>query len=359
MTESLELCPGTYVLTDQLMVGDGGLGAETELGLHAGVTLLGDAGSFVSVQRGSRVVAEGNSAQPVVFTSARPAAERAPGDWGGLVLNGRATINVPGGEAAGEAGTGAYGGSDDEDSSGVLRHVRVEFAGFAVDDENELNGIAFQGVGRGTVVDHVAVHQSSDDGIEFFGGTVSVSHVTISGSGDDSLDWTQGWRGSADTVTVLQPVVGSPEAGQHGIEADGQGEDPTAQPFSNPTLSHLTIVGRGAAGSIGALLRAGTRATLVDTVISGFPVCLAVDGEDSTAAALAGEMVLDNVTLNCDAPALDGDLGAQALLARPGVFVIGSLPPPVPDRGTGARQVSRRVPDAAPDRAGPRPACPR
>lgn len=330
MTEGLELCPGTYVLTDQLLVGDGSVGdagAGTELGLHAGVTILGNEGTFISVQRGSRLVAEGSSAQPVVFTSAQPEAERAAGDWGGLVLNGRATINVAGGEAVGEAGTGTYGGDDDEDSSGVLRFVRVEFAGFAVDEENELNGIAFQGVGRGTIVDHVAVHQTTDDGVEFFGGTVGVNHVTISGAGDDSIDWTQGWRGTADTVTVLQSVAGSAAAGQHGIEADGQGEDPTAQPFSSPTLRNLTLVGGGAAGSFGALLRLGTRATLVDSVISGFPVCLAVDGDESTAAALDGEIVLNNVTLNCDVPALETDVGAQALLAQPGVFVIGSVPP--------------------------------
>jgi hypothetical protein len=110
----------------------------------------------------------------------------------------------------------------------------------------------------------------------------------------------------------------------------GQEADPAAQPFSNPTLRNLTLQGGGIAGSFGALLRRGTRATLVDSVISGFPVCLAVDGSDSTAAALNGEIVLDNVTLNCDAPAREADIGAQALLSQPGVFVIGTVPPGAP-----------------------------
>jgi hypothetical protein len=321
ITESLELCAGTYVVSDQLLIGDGAAGdagAGTELGLHAGVTLLGEAGSFVSVQRGSKLVAEGRADLPVVFTSARPEAERAPGDWGGLVLNGRATINVAGGEAAGEGGTGSYGGADDADSSGVLRFVQIEFAGFAVDAENELNGIAFQGVGSGTVVDNVSVSQSGDDGVEFFGGTVNVSNVVLAGNADDSIDWTQGWRGTADTVNVIQ-VAG---VGQHGIEADGNADDPTAQPFSNPTLRNVTLQGAGNAGSFGALLRRGTRATIIDSTISGFPVCLVVDGADSTAAAVNGEMLLQNVTLACDVAANAEDVGAQALLAQPGVAVV-------------------------------------
>lgn len=324
ITENLELCAGDYVISDQLLIGDGA--GATELGLHAGVTLAGDAGTFVAVQRGSALVAEGRAELPVVFTSSAPEAERTAGAWGGLVLNGRATLNVLGGEAEGEGGTGTYGGTDDADSSGVLRFVRVEFAGFAVDAENELNGIAFQGVGSGTVVDNVTVTDSGDDGVEFFGGTVNVSNLTLAAIGDDAIDWTFGWRGALDTVSVSQVAL----VGQHGIEADGNADDPAAEPFSNPTLRNVTLVGAGNAGSIGALFRRGTRATLIDSTISGFPVCLSVDGADSTAAAQNGEIVLEGVTLACDVAARADDLGAQALLAQPGVIVVA---PSAPDAG--------------------------
>lgn len=322
MTESLELCAGTYVLADRLLVGDGE--AATELALHPGVTLLGEADTFLAIQRGARLHAEGSATRPIVLTSARPMGERAPSDWGGLVLNGRATLNTASGEGEGEGGTGTYGGSDDDDSSGILRYVRVEYAGFAIDAENELNGIAFQGVGRGTIVDHITVHRSGDDGIEFFGGTVQVKNVVLTGNEDDSIDWTEGFRGTIDTATVVQALAGLEPVAGHGIEADGSSGDPAAEPLAQPILRNVTLLGAGIPGSLGALFRRGTRVTLIDSVISGFPVCLAVDGEESTAAALAGEVVLENVTLDCEVAAADDDAGAQALLAAGGVVVTGA-----------------------------------
>ena len=109
--------------------------------------------------------------------SARGLRDRA--DWGGLIINGNAPINVPGGEAIGEGDTGRYGGTNPDDSSGVLRYVRVEYAGTEFSPDNELNGIAFQGVGRGTQVEFVQVHFNQDDGIEFFGGTVDVKYAVV------------------------------------------------------------------------------------------------------------------------------------------------------------------------------------
>jgi hypothetical protein len=323
ISESLTLCAGDYLLTDQISVGVDG-GEETALTLSAGVTVLADDATFLSVQRGSKLLAAGTSAQPVVLTSAQPEDLRAAGDWGGLVLNGFATLNVAGGVAEGEAGTGVYGGTNDTDSSGSIQYLRVEYGGAAVDEDNELNGIAFQGVGSGTFVDHVHVHENGDDGVEFFGGTVNVSNLLLTGNHDDSIDWTQGYRGTIDTVTVIQ----GPDADK-GIEADGLSADPTALPLSDPTLRNVVLIGSGLEGSTGALFRVGTRVTLIDATISNFATCMSINGEDSTTAALNGELVMDNVVFNCPIAADPADLGAQALLASGGIRSLVAAAPAV------------------------------
>lgn len=129
-----------------------------------------------------------------MFTSDQFEGERDRGDWGGLIVNSRAPINT-GTTAFGEGDTGEYGGTDPEDNSGILCYVRVEFAGIEFSPDNELNGIAFQGVGSGTVVDYVQVHFNQDDGIEFFGGTVNAKHLYCTGIRDDSFDRTDDWVG--------------------------------------------------------------------------------------------------------------------------------------------------------------------
>ena len=104
----------------------------------------------------------------------------------------------------GEANSGLFGGDDPTDSSGSLKYMVVKYAGSNVDPENQLNGIAFQGVGSGTEVDYVQVHNNLDDGIEFFGGNVSARHVVLTGNADDSLDWTDGWQGSIQFLLINQ-----------------------------------------------------------------------------------------------------------------------------------------------------------
>ena len=135
--------------------------------------------------------------------------------------------------------TGEYGGTDPEDSSGILRYVRVEFAGIEFSPDNELNGIAFQGVGSGTVVDYVQVHFNQDDGIEFFGGTVNAKHLYCTGIRDDSFDWTDGWTGKGQFWVAQQRG----DDADNGFEADNNGDDNEANPRSNPTIYNVTLVG--------------------------------------------------------------------------------------------------------------------
>ena len=190
-----------YVLRGAVFVRSG-----STLNIEAGTRVIGESGSVgtLIVERGGRLNAIGTATAPIVFTSDQPIGQRGRGDWGGLIINGRAPLNFGSGEAAGEGDTGVYGGTDPNDNSGILRYVRVEFGGIEFSPDNELNGIAFQAVGRGTQVDHVQSHLSRDDAMEWFGGTVDGKYLVMSGAADDSLDWTFGWSGRVQFVAILQ-----------------------------------------------------------------------------------------------------------------------------------------------------------
>ncbi|MDP2053761.1 MAG: T9SS C-terminal target domain-containing protein, partial [Acidobacteriota bacterium] len=150
-----------YVLRGAVFVRDGGT-----LNIAAGTRVIGEAGSVgtLIVERGGRLNAIGTRTAPIVFTSDQAIGSRARGDWGGIILNGRAPVNLEGGEGAGEGDTGIYGGNSPNDSSGTMRYVRVEYGGTEFSPDNELNGIAFQGVGRGGSYEYIQVHMARDDG---------------------------------------------------------------------------------------------------------------------------------------------------------------------------------------------------
>lgn len=292
-----------YVLSGGVFVGDGEV--EVELTIDPGVTIYGEPQSFLAIQQNSTINAVGTAAAPIVFTSPQAEDSRNRADWGGLILNGKAPINncsdgssaVAGCTAEGEGSTGTYGGDDPTDSSGTLKYVRVEFGGYEVTPENEVNGIAFQGVGSGTSVSYIQVHMNKDDGVEFYGGTVNADHIVITGAGDDSLDWTDGWTGSVSHVLVQQFA----DLGDRGVEADNNGDQNAALPVSSPTISKMTILGAGPE-SVGLLLREGTQATLSDVVVSGSgSACLDVDQDATFAHAAAGTLSLKNTVLSCDA----------------------------------------------------------
>ena len=211
------------------------------LNIQPGTRIIGEAGSVgtLIVQRGGRLNAIGTREQPIVFTSDQPIGARGRGDWGGIIINGRAPVNIPGGEGVGEADTGVYGGNDPNDNSGTIRYVRVEFAGVEFSPDNELNGIAFQGVGRGTTVDHVQIHMNRDDGLELFGGTVDIKYAVVSNAADDSFDWTQGWSGRAQFIAVHQKS----DDGDWGIEADNNEANHNFLPRAHPKIYNMTICG--------------------------------------------------------------------------------------------------------------------
>jgi len=275
---------------------------ETILTIEPGTTIYGDSAglSFLVVTRGSKINAEGTAEAPIVMTSAKAVGSRARGDWGGLVLNGRAPVNNCSTgvcEAEGEGGTGKYGGNQPNDDSGVLRYVRVEFAGSLISPDNELNGISFQGVGSGTTLEYIQVHMSKDDGVEFYGGTVNFKYILTTGIGDDSLDWTDGWIGKGQYFIAQQYE----DNGDNGIEADNNSEDNARTPRSNPTLSNVTLLGApmGAGSDIGVLLREGTGADLSNFVVTGFNEgCLDIDNQETFTA---GQISMRHSVIFCNA----------------------------------------------------------
>lgn len=256
-----------YVLRGAVFVDEG-----ATLNIQAGTLIAGEAGSVgtLIVLRGGRLNALGTRERPIVFTSDQPVGQRARGDWGGLIINGRAPLNIPGGEGVGEAQTGIYGGDDPNDNSGTMRYVRLEFAGTEFSPDNELNGIAFQGVGRGGAYEYIHVHMNRDDAFEWFGGTADIKYAIASNAGDDSFDWTFGWTGRAQFLAVHQRS----DDGDWGVEADNNEFNNNQLPRANPQIYNMTICGdpdrdEGVESFRAVLFRRGTAVTFRNFLIAG------------------------------------------------------------------------------------------
>lgn len=278
-----------YLLQGAVFVQDG-----ATLTIEPGTTIFGEGATngTLIIAQGGKIHANGRADKPIVFTSDAEEGQRDRGQWGGLIINGRAPINT-GATAEGEGNTGTYGGTDPNDNSGVLRYVRVEFAGIEFSPDNELNGIAFQGVGSGTVVEYIQVHYNQDDGIEFFGGTVNAKYLYCSGIRDDSFDWTDGWTGKGQFWVAQQHG----DDADNGFEADNDGDNNEATPRSNPTIYNVTLVGdpNGPESDTGLLLREGTAATLRNFIVIGFNKGgLDVDNSSTFNQANSGTLSLQN-----------------------------------------------------------------
>lgn len=310
----------TYLLQGQVIIGENTVaGAKTQLTIDAGTTIFNTGGvHLLVVDRNGQIQANGSAAKPIIFTYEGDATATADtrGQWGGIVINGSATINEAGGVAQGEGASGEYGGTNDADSSGSMTYVQVKYAGRVFTESDELNGIAFQGVGSGTNIDFVQVHNNSDDGVEFYGGTVNAKHLFLTGNEDDSIDWTQGWRGKVQYAAVR---VGS--SSDHCIEADNNGDNNDASPRSNPIISNLTCAGGFNDDGQGVRLREGTSATITNSVISNFSsYCVDIDqtatftNAGGSVGALNGNLVLRNsrVSTGCGFSASDGDIFSVA-----------------------------------------------
>ena len=256
------------------------------LTIDAGTTIVGDNDSLgaLIVQPGARLLAEGTPDRPIVFTSAAAPTERRAGDWGGLLILGRAPTNLRGadgrsvhGKVEGIASGGDYGGDDPTDSSGVVRHVRVEYSGTLLGPNNEINGVTLAGVGRGTVFDHVQVRHTADDCFEFFGGTVDAHHLLCQDPGDDGFDWDLGYTGRLQFLLMRGggPTVDS----AHGLEGDNDPSGSDHTPRSAPQIYNATLCGRGQPlerEHLGVVVRHGSALDLGNLIVAGFDAALDV-----------------------------------------------------------------------------------
>jgi hypothetical protein len=249
--------------------------AGVTLTIEPGTTIKGDKASLgtLVVQQGGRIDARGTADEPIVFTSALPEGERAAGDWGGVVLLGKAPINEPGGSASVEGFTTdeTYGGTDATDSSGVLSYVRIEFSGIELSVDNEINGLTMAGVGSGTQIDHIQVKHTLDDCFEFFGGSVNASHLVCYHNQDDGFDFDEGYVGKLQYLFLAQDPTIADDA--NGIEADNDEDVEDLTPRTNPTISNFTFCGQNAEVAkqqYGFLFRRGFLGTVMNGVVTGF-----------------------------------------------------------------------------------------
>jgi hypothetical protein len=282
---------------DYLLLGTVFVKAGVILTIEKGTTVRGDGPSkgTLVVQPGARLVAEGTAEQPIVFTSASEPAARAPGDWGGVILLGRAPVNLPNPSIEGITTGGEYGGPDENDSSGSLRYVRIEYSGVKLGPNNEVNGLTFGGVGRGTTVDHVQVRQTADDCFEFFGGTVNARYLVCQYNGDDGFDWDNGYRGKLQFLVLQQDPRVADET--NGFEGDNDALGTTNGPRSEPTIYNATLCGKGVdveREQYGMLLRRSTRGRIFNTIVVGFEAGLDVRDAPATEVDVRSCVFADN-----------------------------------------------------------------
>ncbi len=202
LEESYALNASTvYNLTGQFIIANGGT-----LSIPAGTKIIADNGGtdvYIAVLKGGEININGNASNPVIMSSVNGN----PGDWGGLTLCGNATTSA-GVDAQAEVGGFIYGGTDDTDSSGIIRYLQIVGTGAQINTDSQYNGISFYAVGSSTLVDNIAVINGSDDGVEFFGGTVSVSNLYLENNDDDAIDWTEGWNGTITNAYISHTVAG-------------------------------------------------------------------------------------------------------------------------------------------------------
>lgn len=313
----------TYLLNGKVQIGTPLSGQTTTTGtltVPPGTLLKGKGGSsdYLVVNPGSKIFAEGLPTAPVIFTGPTETS----GSWAGLFIAGRAPVNkaaTPGGTVPFEADANIiFGGNDPNDSSGVLRYVQVRYGGQTIAPNRELNNITFGGVGAGTVVDYVQAHGGTDDGFEWFGGTVNAKHLVATGNDDDNLDMDFGFTGRIQYAYVTPDAVGLDTGDGRCVESDGQDQNFDASPRTQPKIANLTCLGLAGADTwVEAMrLRRGSAGNYFNVVLANArDACLRFN---------------DSATYNASGPstALSGTTTMQGGFAACATnFTDGSSPP--------------------------------
>ncbi len=290
--------------------------------IKSGVTVTIEAGTVIKgekstkgsliVERGGKIEAVGTASQPIVFTSDQPAGQRDYGDWGGIIICGKAPVNLPGGEGVVEGGTGAYfGGTNPNDNSGTLQYVRIEYPGIAFQPNQEINGLTMAALGNQTTIDHVQVSYSGDDSFEWFGGTVNCSHLIAFRGKDDDFDTDNGFQGKVQFAVGLRDPNEADVSGSNGFESDNDAAGQDIQPYTKPVFSNVSLFGplptlQSQADfqfESGLHLRSNTRIRIFNSIIAGYPEGVYVKGVFAQDNATNDELqVRNSIIAGCPDP---------------------------------------------------------
>lgn len=259
------------------------------------------------IERGAMLIADGNESSPIIFTSAEPAGSRAPGQWGGVVLCGRAPVNTPSGEFTLEGNYGAVVGGganpDPADNSGILRYVRIEYAGFPIEPNKEINSLTMGAVGSGTTIEHIQVSYANDDAYEWFGGTVNCKYLVAYKTNDDIFDTDYGYSGKVQfAFAIADPNIADVSL-SNAFESDNDGTGTDNQPWTQPVFSNVTVLGpkqnHGDTpddpdfGS-GVHMKRNTRLHVFNSVIGGYPTGVLIDGAPVAGNIVDNELAFQN-----------------------------------------------------------------
>ena len=263
---NLSLDAGTeYVISGVVSVNDG---ATLTIPAGTNITARSDADTestsiYIVVQKGGKIDIQGTESNPVVMEST----SGTPGSWGGLVIAGNAETTA-GTNATAEVGGIIYGGSDNTDNSGSIRYLIIKDAGAQINAESQYNGLTLYAVGSGTSIENVAVLNGADDGVEFFGGAVSVTNFYLENNEDDAVDWTEGWNGTITNTYVKHTIANFSTA----VEADGENR--------NPQIVNFTAV--STTGGTALQFKKQSGATITGLSLSGYDTVLDITEETRT-----------------------------------------------------------------------------
>jgi hypothetical protein len=295
-----------YLLQGFVYVLDG-----ATLTIDSGTVIKGDhtfTGSALIIRQGAKIYANGTKNKPIVFTSDQPAGSRVRGDWGGVILCGKAPINPTGGTAMIEGGPYApYGGTDAADNSGILRYVRIEWAGYPFQPNKEINGLTFGGVGSGTTVEHVQVSYSNDDSFEWFGGTVNAKYLIAYRGLDDEFDTDFGWSGMNQFLVGLRDSAVADISGSNGFESDNDATGSDNSPFTHGIMCNASLFGPKAimTNPVNPLfkramhIRRNSKLCVYNSIFVGWPIGLMIDGKTTTwVNAQNNELQIENCIMS-------------------------------------------------------------